>query len=954
MARDIKATLLVDGEKQFKDALSEAMQSVRTLGSELKLAAAEFKNNNDAQEYTRKTSEILRKEIEQQKETIRALEQAVEDSGKKWGEGSKKQEEYQEKLNKAKTALANMEGELTNVENGLDRNGKALSETTQETEKADNATEKLADTMGKKLVADACKTVEQALKTVVSAVKDAFNAFMDFVREASEYETAFAKVRTIADSTSDAYGTLSKDIIELSNATGIAATEIADSVYNAISGGVDTANAVEMVQRATQLAAGGFTDTTTAIDILTTALNAYGLEATEASRISDMLITTQNLGKTTVGDLATNMGRVIPIAAAFGVQLEEVNTAYALMTAGGINTANSTTYLAAMLQELGKDGSSVAAVLEEQTRPSLEDLKASGTTLQQALKELGPEAQAQFEKLRKEGKSTEEAWHEVAVGTGQNFAELMESGMTLDQVMQMLLESVNGDTVAFQNLWGSQTAGLAALALLNAGSEKYNATLQAMQESTGATADAYSTMADTFQTKQNILEQRWANAKIQIYESLQEPLKSVMDTLIDLITRVTDWMASDEAKVYLDEIGEAIKSLAQFLADNMEPIIEAIIGAIRTALQVIQWVIEHADLLKTVLIAVTAVIVALEAAQLALNVAMLASNPVVLGITAAIGALIAIIAVCIEHWDDIKRAAAAAWEGIKSAWNGAVEWFKNIWAGIENAFSAVGSFFSNAFTSAWEGIKSAWAGVKGWFSDLWTGITDIFSSVDNWMSDKFGSAWDAIKQAFQPFVDYFQTLWDTVKGIFEVVKDVLSGDFEGAWEAIKGVFASWGDFFHGLWDTITGIFSGIGEWFLGVGRSIIEGIWNGINGAIQWLKDKVTGFASGFVGFFKDLFGIHSPSTVFRDQIGLNIGEGIGEGILDSVPTVQQAMADMMDSIMPDLSGSSTVTYGTMGLTAAAIDSIGAAVGRNVPLDDRPIVIQIGGREFGRAVREYA
>ena len=48
MARDIKATLLVDGEKQFKDALSEAMQSVRTLGSELKLAAAEFKNNNDA------------------------------------------------------------------------------------------------------------------------------------------------------------------------------------------------------------------------------------------------------------------------------------------------------------------------------------------------------------------------------------------------------------------------------------------------------------------------------------------------------------------------------------------------------------------------------------------------------------------------------------------------------------------------------------------------------------------------------------------------------------------------------------------------------------------------------------------------------------------------------------------------------------------------------------------
>ena len=83
--------------------------------------------------------------------------------------------------------------------------------------------------------------------------------------------------------------------------------QVADSVYGAISSGIDTADAIGVVEEATKLAVGSFTDTTTAVDILSAAINAYGLESSQASQMSDYLITMQTLTKTSVGELAANM-----------------------------------------------------------------------------------------------------------------------------------------------------------------------------------------------------------------------------------------------------------------------------------------------------------------------------------------------------------------------------------------------------------------------------------------------------------------------------------------------------------------------------------------------------------------------------------------------------------------------------------------------------------------------
>lgn len=145
-----------------------------------------------------------------------------------------------------------------------------------------------------------------------------------------------------------------EDMITASTEMGVSMAEFSEATYQAISASVDEAEAVNFVTDAVKLAKGGFTDTVTAVDLMTSVLNAYNDETMTAAHVSDVLLKTQNLGKTTVGDMASQMGRVIPIAAAYGVSLENVGAAYAEMTKGGIRTRNATTYLGTLLGELAE------------------------------------------------------------------------------------------------------------------------------------------------------------------------------------------------------------------------------------------------------------------------------------------------------------------------------------------------------------------------------------------------------------------------------------------------------------------------------------------------------------------------------------------------------------------------------------------------------------------------
>ena len=160
--REIKTTLALDGEKQFKTSMDEAYRAMKVLGSEMKLNTALFSDNASGVEALTKKGEILGKQISQQKEIITALSKAVEDSSKANGESSKQTDEYRIKLNNAEAALSRMESQLNDTEKEIKSNTKSTEELSKKWDKAGDVLEKA----GKKASAISAGIAAAAAATV--------------------------------------------------------------------------------------------------------------------------------------------------------------------------------------------------------------------------------------------------------------------------------------------------------------------------------------------------------------------------------------------------------------------------------------------------------------------------------------------------------------------------------------------------------------------------------------------------------------------------------------------------------------------------------------------------------------------------------------------------------------------------------------------------------------------
>lgn len=311
------------------------------------------------------------------------------------------------------------------------------------------------------------------------------------VRSAQEYETAIAKVSTIADTNVVPIEEMSSEIMKLSNTTGIAASQIADDVYNAISAGQDTGDAVNFVSYSTKLAKAGFADSAQTLDVLTTVLNAYGMEAEEVSKVSDMLVQTQNEGKVSVGELSSVMGKIIPTANANNVALEQVCAGYAIMTSKGIAAAETTTYMNSMLNELSK----------------------SGTTAEKTLR----------------------------ATTGKSFKELMTDGKSLGEVIQILQEEAGKSGKSLSDMFGSAEAGKAALSLLSGGVEGFNEQVAGMLDSVGATEEAFTKMDNSTEAKMQKAKNSIANLGIVLGQNFLPIVGNLADKVAAVVIKVSEF-----------------------------------------------------------------------------------------------------------------------------------------------------------------------------------------------------------------------------------------------------------------------------------------------------------------------------------------------------------------------------------------------------------------------------
>lgn len=519
----------------------------------------------------------------------------------------------------------------------------------------------------------------------------------------SAFETSLAKVTTIADTSKLSTQQLSDQITAMSSKMGVAASDIAEATYQAISAGQDTSNAVAFAGQASKLAAAGFTSSSSAVDILTTALNAYGMSADQATHVSDVLLTTQNLGKTSVDELSASMGKVIPLAAAYGVSVENLSSGLAVMTANGIATAEATTYTKSMLNELGDSGSTVGKILQKQT--------------------------------------------------GKSFAQLNAEGKSLGDVLQILYNSVGGNSTAFAGLWSSVEAGTGALSLASGGADKFNSVLAQMQDSAGATEAAYETMTDTFQHKVESLQTLAENLGISLYNSMEGSLSDVAQWGIDCLTQLSTALTEGGPEAMLQAAGSILSDLASGIAEQLpglmttgveiitqlaEDIVAATPAMLDTAAEVlgalVQGIIDAIpDLITSATEVVTGFVDYLgDNADAIVDAGVQLMESLVTGIannlpaliTSAAGLIAKFAAALIEHLPDILSCGA---ELLATLAQGIVRSLENL---AEAALACIAKLIG-----VWDGSMDEWGHIgENIVQGIINGIAGLWGKLTSWVS----------------------------------------------------------------------------------------------------------------------------------------------------------------------------------------------------------------------------
>lgn len=660
------SAVLEENMKKLDDSISTLDASAKKNESSFELMKSQWDKNTssakklkDEQKYLTEQGETYQKKVSLVKEELKLLENAE-------GDNKKAIEEKKAALNEAEASLNEYKNRLKEVDEQL-KFGKASIE--EYTEKVQKEGEK---------VKDAGSGMTKKVTTPILA------AGVASAKMTMDFEDSMAKVSTIADATEVPMDDMQKAILDLSNQTRISAEEIAQNVYDSISAGQKTGDAVNFVSKSTKLAKAGFADAGAALDVLTTIMNAYGLKASEVTNVSDMLIQTQNLGKTTVADLASSMGKVIPTANAYGVSLDELCAGYAIMTANGVATAESTTYMNGMLNELGKSGTNVSETLKEKT--------------------------------------------------GKTFKELMDSGMSLSDVLKIISDAATENNKSFGDMWSSSEAGKAGMILLGDSAENFNGVLEQMQNSAGATNTAFEKL-DTNSAKIKKATNELRNDAIDFGTTLMEELAPIIENIAEKISEFTEWFngLSESEKQTIIQIGLIVAAIG--------PLLVALGTVVSGGAKIIGGIPVIAKGLSGLF-------------------GIIAANPVLAIITAIAIAVFALWTNCDEFREGVLEGIDIIKTVLTAGYDFCVELGEEKLGRIQDAYEKHGGGITGILAASWQTWKEIWSTGYDVIDKLTGGK---LTGVKNKFWSKFEEIKNVVKNALDAVKRFFAGEWPTPK-----------------------------------------------------------------------------------------------------------------------------------------------------------------------------------------------
>ncbi|MGL5099165.1 MAG: phage tail tape measure protein, partial [Fusobacteriaceae bacterium] len=291
---------------------------------------------------------------------------------------------------------------------------------------------------------------EQVAKAAKYTVVGLTGLGIGVLKSFADTEAGIKKVQTISKKS---FEEIQDGAYTLAQRYGSNVGDILQANYDMVSSMGDISNSSLVMDQAAQLSMAGFTNMGGSVNALSSVMNAYKMEVSEVTRVSDILMTVQNNGVTTIEELQASLYNVLPTAASMKVGFEEIAAAMATMTANKVPTATAATQLKSALAELAK----------------------SGTTVDKVFRQI----------------------------TGGSFQEFINKGGTMAQAFEFIAKSADVTGISLYDIFGSVEAAGAVLNLTGENLKTFGKNLDAVDTSAGTTKGAVDVLSTGFQVQFN-------------------------------------------------------------------------------------------------------------------------------------------------------------------------------------------------------------------------------------------------------------------------------------------------------------------------------------------------------------------------------------------------------------------------------------------------------------------
>ena len=897
----------IDGYNKANAAIQQNQQKLQRLTAEHDRLQSELAQTAQRKRDLQRAMETA--EAEGNIEEYKRLQKELSDTNKEYSRLNEKYKANQNQIQQATAKIEEQQRSLEELAQELREAGLNTDDLERANERLKNSYERLQASQERlknlnqqqeKIKQNISATKTQILGTVGAYTAVAAAIYAGPVQAAQKYETALAKVNTIADTTQVPLEKISQEVMALSNKTGVAANALAEDVYNAISAGQKTGDAVNFVSYSTKLAKAGFAETSQTLDVLTTILNAYGMSADKVGNVSDMLIQIQNKGKVSVGELSSVMGKIIPTANAYNVGLEQLGATYAIMTSKGIAAAETTTYANSMLNELGKSGSTADKILRKVAGGGFSDLMANGSSLAEVLNILQTEAQ--------------------------------KSGKTIS------------------DMFGSAEAGKAAMSILSNGVDGFNASVEDMLKSAGATETAFGIMADTTENKMAKAKNSINNLQIVLGQNLLPIVGNVADKVAGVVTKISEFAQANPQLV--QTVMKVVGALAALKLGGL---------GLKLGFQEMSLGVNTA---KIVLETLRSKFLILQAGSIGLigRLKNLGKSLTTLGgiknllggmggiagkilpIVAVVAAVITVVQLLRKNFDKVREAVGRIFgdkgleifDKIVAAVTAAGDAIKNVFSGgnmdaarqkIESIFGAKGTAVFDGFIRAAQTVGSAIGSLIGFITEHVVPVAEQVLGVI--VSDVIPGIVGGIQQAAPVIMQIVQAIANFIAGIIPVIGGFIAGIMPVISEIITfvqtNVFPIVQQIFsfivstvlpaivsgvQFLAATITAVLSAV----LPVVQTVFTTIWNIIQPILQQIFTTVQAVLPSVLAIFQNVFNtiggvVNGLATVLSGLIQFITGVFSGnwgqawEGIKSVFSGAWDALTSIVKGVINNIIG---------------------------------------------------